>query len=115
MNPPAGGWTRDGNAEIIHQLRGWWDIHEQGRVFASSAGFRLSDGSILSPDAACASAEALSRLPKGELKGFARLCPDFVIELPSESDALSKLSGRCKTGWRTGPLSAGSWIHTRGR
>jgi hypothetical protein len=35
--------------------------------FDSSAGFRLPDGSILSPDAAYASAEALSRLPKGEL------------------------------------------------
>jgi Uma2 family endonuclease len=108
MNPPAGGWTSDGNAEIIHQLRGWWDIHEQGRVFDSSAGFRLPDGSILSPDAAYASAEALSRLPKGELKGFARLRPDFVIELLSESDALSKLQQKMQD-WMTNGAALG-WL-----
>ena len=83
--------AQDPNAEILHQLRGWWDTHEQGRVFDSSAGFRLRDGSILSPDVAYASAEALSRLARGELKGFPRLCPDFAIELISDSDALSKL------------------------
>ena len=122
MNPPAGGWTSDGNAEIIHQLRGWWDIHEQGRVFDSSAGFRLPDGSILSPDAAYASAEALSRLPKGELKGLARLCPDFVIELLSESDALSKLKQKMQDwmangaalGWLVDPYARQVIVYRKG-
>ena len=108
MNPPAGGWTSDGNAEIIHQLRGWWDTHEQGRVFESSAGFRLRDGSILSPDVAYASAEALSRLAKGELKSFPRLCPDFVIELLSDSDAIGKLKQKMED-WMTNGAALG-WL-----
>ena len=52
VNPPAAGFTSDGNAEIIYQLRVWWNQHERGRVFDSSAGFFLSDGSMLSPDTA---------------------------------------------------------------
>ena len=32
MNPPAGLFTGDGNAEIIHQLRSWWNTHLKGRA-----------------------------------------------------------------------------------
>lgn len=49
VNPPAAGFTSDGNAEIIYQLREWWNFHERGRVFDSSAGFFLPDGSMLKP------------------------------------------------------------------
>jgi len=51
MNPPTGLLTDDGNAEIIHRLRSWWDTHHRGRVLGSNAGFFLPDGSMLSPDA----------------------------------------------------------------
>ena len=104
MNPPAGGWTSDGNAEIVYQLRKWWATHEQGRVFESSAGFRLPDGSTLSPDAAYVPRQTLSGLPKGELKGFPRLCPHFVIELLSESDTLPKLQAKMEDWVRNGTL-----------
>jgi Uma2 family endonuclease len=114
MNPPAGGWTSDGNAEILHQLRSWWDTHEQGRVFDSSAGFRLGDGSVLSPDASYASAEALSRLAHGELKDFPRLCPDFVIELLSHSDALSKLKQKMED-WMANGAALGWLVEPYGR
>jgi Uma2 family endonuclease len=96
MNPPTGGWTSDGNREITHQLSAWWGIHERGRVFDSSGGFRLPDGSTLSPDASYVSEERLRSLPKGALRGFPRICPDFVIELRSESDALEDLKSKMK-------------------
>ena len=119
MNPPAGGWTSDGNAEIVYQLRSWWVTHERGRVFESSAGFRLPDGATLSPDAAYVSPETLSTIPKGALKGFPRLCPDFVIELLSESDTLPKLqakmgdwiaNGAC-LGWLIDPYSRQVYVY----
>src|SRR6185437_11872940 len=88
MNPPTGGFTGSGNQEIAAQLNQWWRKHEKGRVFDSSTGFHLPDGSILSPDASYLSAERLRTLPKGGLRGFPRVCPDFVIELVSESDPL---------------------------
>src|SRR5215475_7885196 len=62
MHPPAGGWTSDGNSEISFQLRRWWATHEHGRVFDSSGGFRLPDGSTLSPDASYLSEDRLKKL-----------------------------------------------------
>ncbi len=88
MNPPTGGFTGSGNQEISRQLGNWWAAHERGRVFDSNTAFHLPDGSILSPDASYVSAERLSTLPKGGLRGFPRICPDFVIELVSESDSI---------------------------
>ena len=98
VNPPTGGWTGRGNSEITFQLTNWWSKHERGGVFDSSTGFRLPDGSTLSPDASCLTDERLRRLPKGELRGFPRVCPDFVIELFSESDSLPELQEKL-AGW----------------
>jgi Uma2 family endonuclease len=91
MLAPAGGWTSRGNQEIARQLGNWGAEHEYGYVFDSSGGFRLPDGSTLSPDASYLSDERFKRLPKGELRSFPRVCPDFVIELLSESDTLEGL------------------------
>jgi Uma2 family endonuclease len=94
MNPPTGGWTGSGNQEIARQLGNWSMAKGRGRVFDSSTGFRLPDGSTLSPDASYISEERLRSLPKGALRGFPRFCPDFVIELRSESDALQDLQDK---------------------
>jgi Uma2 family endonuclease len=94
MNPPTGGWTGSGNQEIARELGNWWASHERGRVFDSSTGFRLPDGSTLSPDASYLSEESLQSLPKGALRGFPCICPDFVIELRSESDTLEDLKDK---------------------
>jgi len=88
MNPPTGGFTGSGNSEITTQVGQLWRRHEKGRVFDSNTAFRLADGLILSPDASYVSEERLKTLPKGGLRGFPRICPDFVIELVSESDPL---------------------------
>ncbi len=123
VNPPAGGWASEGNAEIIFQLRSWWTIREQGRVFDSSGGFRLPDGSTLSPDASYVSAERLKSLPKGELRGFPRVCPDFVIELLSESDTLEKLQAKMEDwmangallGWLMDPYQRQVFVYRQGQ
>ena len=90
MQSPAGGFTSDGNAEIVSQLRSWWKTHRRGRVFDSSGGFFLPDGSMLNPDAAYVLPHRLKGLTKDDLTGFPRLCPDFVIELLSISDSVPK-------------------------
>lgn len=90
MHPPAGGFTSDGNAEIVSQLRSWWKTHRRGRVFDSSGGFFLPDGSMLNPDASYVLPQTLRGVDKEQLTGFPRLCPDFVVELLSISDSLSK-------------------------
>jgi Uma2 family endonuclease len=88
VNAPAGGMTGDGNSEINQQLRAWWKTHRRGRVFDSSAGFFLPDGSMLNPDAAYVTQEQLAGLTREELARFLRLAPAFIIELRSESDRL---------------------------
>jgi Uma2 family endonuclease len=98
MNPPTGGWTGRGNQEIARQLGNWCLSRETGSVFDSSTGFRLPDGSTLSPDASFVSAERLNTLPEGGLKGFPQVCPDFVIELRSESDSIQDLKAKM-TDW----------------
>jgi Uma2 family endonuclease len=40
----------------------------------------------------------LKQLPKGALRGFPQVCPDFVIELLSESDTLTGLQSKI-TNW----------------
>jgi Uma2 family endonuclease len=90
VNAPAGGDTSSSNGEITAQLRDWWKRHRQGRVFDSSGGFFLPDGSVLNPDAAYATAEQVRGLTKEDRKRFLRFTPAFVIELLSPSDSLAE-------------------------
>jgi Uma2 family endonuclease len=96
MNPPAGGLTGDGNSEIVYQLRGWWHGHHQGRVFDSSTGFYLPDGSMLSPDSAYVWPDRLAGLTRTQLTAFPRLAPNFVIELLSRSDNFAQTQDKMK-------------------
>lgn len=89
MNAPAGGDSSSGNSEIDTQLRTWWKTHKRGQVYDSNAGFYLPDGSMLSPDAAYLTAEKFALLTREDRKRFPRVCPDFIIELLSETDRLS--------------------------
>jgi Uma2 family endonuclease len=98
MNPPTGAMTGDGNSEINHQLRNWWDTHEKGRVFDSNAGFFLPDGSMLSPDASYVLPEQLKGVTRKQLAGLLRVCPAFVVELLSPSDSLAE-TGRKMQRW----------------
>jgi Uma2 family endonuclease len=123
MNPPAGGWTSSGNQEIARQLGNWWATHERGRVFDSSGGFRLRDGSTLSPDASYLSEERLQQLPKGALRGFPQVSPNFVIELLSESDTLTALQSKmtdwiangAQLGWLIDPYARQVFVYRAGR
>jgi Uma2 family endonuclease len=90
MNPPSGGFTSGGNAEIVAQLHSWWKTHRRGRVFDSNGGFFLPDGSMLNPDASYVLPKKLQGLTRDDLTGFPRLCPDFVVELLSILDSLPK-------------------------
>ena len=56
------------------------------KLFDSSSGFRLPDGSVLSPDASLLLQERWEALTPEERRGFAPLCPDLVVELASPSD-----------------------------
>jgi Uma2 family endonuclease len=57
------------------------------KIFDSSGGFRLPDGSVRSPDVSLVRLERWQALSQEQRRGFAPLCPDLVVELASPCDA----------------------------
>ncbi len=97
VNPPTGGESGKRNLSISTQLGNWFEAHEQlGEAFDSSTGFKLPNGADRSPDASWVKRERWDSLTPQQRKGFVPLCPDFVIELRSESDSLVKLQAKMK-------------------
>jgi Uma2 family endonuclease len=123
MHPPTGGFTSEGNAEIIGQLHAWWKTHRRGRAYDSNGGFFLPDGSMLSPDAAYVLPQKLKGLTKDDLTGLPYLCPDFIIELLSNSDSLPKaqqkmdrwIENGVALGWLIDPYKKRVYVYEPGR
>ena len=61
-------------------------LTEPGICFGSSTGFALSDGSVISPDAAWITAPRWHALTQEERDGYVPLVPDIVIEIVSKTD-----------------------------
>jgi Uma2 family endonuclease len=84
---PTGGASGARNQTLGASL---WLAIEQGRLplklFDSSTGFLLPDGSVRSPDASAVRLDRWQALSEAEREGFAPLCPDLVVELASPSD-----------------------------
>lgn len=87
--PPTGGETGRKNADLISQLVVWNKQKKLGVVFDSSTEFKLPLGGDRSPDAAWIKLERWRSLSNEAKKKFPPLCPDFIIELRSESDSLT--------------------------
>ena len=112
VNPPTGGESGARNLSISGQLDRWNEEHEDlGEAFDSSTGFRLPNGAHRSPDASWVRRERWEALTPKARKGFVPLCPDFVVELRSESDSLTQLQAKmqeymdngARLGWLIGP------------
>jgi len=76
------------NSYLNYRLMKWAEETDSGITFDSSGGFTLPDGSVRSPDAAWVSWQRWNALSDEQRHGFARICPQFLIELRSESDRL---------------------------
>ena len=83
---PTGGETSSRNGQLLYQLQVFCRRHKGWRLFDSSGGFRLQDGSVLSPDAALVLEDRWQTLSPEQRRSFPPLCPDLVIELASPSD-----------------------------
>ena len=83
---PTGGETGARNFNLAGQLADWARSDGRWKLFDSSTGFRLTDGSVLSPDASVVRLERWQALSPEQRRGFPPLCPDLVIELASASD-----------------------------
>ena len=92
--PPTGGTTGKRNAKLITYFVNWNDQMQLGEVFDSSTAFRLPNGSNRSPDVAWVSRDRWQSLTSEQQDSFLPLCPDFVVELRSESDSLKSLQDK---------------------
>ncbi len=92
--PPTGGGTGKRNLKIAQQLGNWAELDGSGVAFDSSTGFTLPNGNDRSPDAAWIPLEKWSAFTPEEQEKFLLLCPDFLIELRSPSDALAPLQAK---------------------
>jgi Uma2 family endonuclease len=86
--------TGNRNVKLVQQLANWADQSGTGEVFDSSTGFTLPSGAVRSPDASWIRAERWNSLTDAEKASFAPICPDFVIELRSAHDSLSRLQAK---------------------
>ena len=97
--PNTGGETGIRNAELNYQLTGWNKAAKLGRVFDSSTAFRLPSSAVRSADGAFVSTERWQALSPDERRKFPPICPDFVIELMSESDTVTESRAKILTDW----------------
>lgn len=88
---PTGGESGIRNSNLTTDLNLWNRQAKLGKVFDSSTEFKLPSGAYRCPDVSWVKLERWQALTKEEQKRFPPICPDFVIELRSESDVLEKL------------------------
>ena len=120
--PPTGGETGRSNFKLTTHFGNWVDANGAGEGFDSSTVFRLPNGADRSPDVAWVRRERWESLTSEERRRFPPLCPDFVIELRSDTDRLSVLQEKmqeyiengAQLGWLIDPLEKQVWIYRPG-
>ena len=109
--PPAGGETGHRNIEISFQVQAWSRQNNLGIAFDSSTGFKLPNGAERAPDASWIKCDRWNSLNTEQKRKFPPLCPDFIIELRSETDSIKTLQSKmqeyidngAKLGWLIDP------------
>jgi Uma2 family endonuclease len=120
---PTGGETGYFNFVLAGQLYLWNQNTKLGIAFDSSTGFALPNNADRSPDVAWIKLERWQQLTPKERRGFIPLCPDFVIELLSYSDAWQSTakkmveyqSNGCRLGWLIDPYDRKVGIYRLGQ
>src|SRR5437588_1697562 len=111
--PPTFLETSRKNLKIGARLDIWTEKDDTGVAFESDGMFTLPNGAKRSPDAFWILKERYYALSEEEREErFARIVPDFVIELRSKSDSLKKLQNKMseyiengvRLGWLIDPF-----------
>jgi Uma2 family endonuclease len=97
--PPTGLESSFTTGELYGEVRNWNRATKEGRTSDSNGGYILPDTSMRAPDVGWVSNERLATVTAAQLKKFAPVTPDFVIEVPkrrtgSESDSLPELKAK---------------------
>lgn len=102
--PPVGGISGSREADLITEVNIWNRQTKLGKVFSSSTIFRLPNGGDRSPDVAWMKLERWEALTEEQQERFPPICPDFVIELRSRTEALKPLQEKMQEYLNSGLL-----------
>jgi Uma2 family endonuclease len=100
----------------------WVEADGTGVGFDSSTGFTLPNGAKRSPDVSWMRRERWDALSATQKSKFARVCPDFVVELRSRFDRLKTLRSKmeeymangAQLGWLIDPIEKKAHIYRPG-
>ncbi|MDP5169958.1 MAG: Uma2 family endonuclease [Bacteroidia bacterium] len=119
IQEPAGTYTGGFNAEVTTEISIWNRENNQGKVFDSSTGYTLPDGSVRSPDSSWIAKARWDNVAQEDRVRFAHISPDFVIEIKSYSDRLPELQRKMeryihngvRLAWLLDPEQQQAWIY----
>ncbi len=117
--PPTSTETGGRNFDLTVNFGIWAKQDGTGKGFDSSTGFTLPNGAKRSPDLAWVLYERWNALTEKDRKRFAPLCPDFVVELRSESDSIAALQEKleeyiengAQLGWLIDPFERKVYVY----
>ena len=118
--PNTGGMTGNLNSELTTEIGIWNRAAKTGKTFDSSTTFRLPSSAVRSADVAWITNERWEMLSLAQKTKFPPLCPDFVIELMSNSEPLKEsqrkmsedwLANGCRLGWLIDPKTQKIYIY----
>ena len=121
IRPLKGAETAYRGMEVACELYEWAKGDRTG-VALSNVGFLLANKAMRAPDAAWVLKERLRELTRRQKKKFLPLCPDFVVEVRSPSDALEVLKDKmaeyiangARLGWLIDAPSRDVWVFRPG-
>ena len=117
--PPTGGETGRMNFKLTQVFGNWVDTNGTGVGFDSSTGFTLPNGAKRSPDLSWVRRSRWEALTQQQREQFPPLCPDFVLELRSPSDALAPVQAKlqeyldngAQLGWLIDPIEKKVYVY----
>lgn len=120
MTPVGGEGSRRKN--FIGRELDFYAEEQGGVAFGANAGFNLPDGSTLAPDAAWMSESSWRALTPAQREKYPPRCPEFVVEVLSQSDSLRMLQAKmdvwiangAKLAWLVDPYAATITIYRPG-
>ena len=120
---PTGGESGQRNRKLTQRLGNWTNADGTGEAFDSSTMFHLPNGAFRSPNAAWISLTRWNALTAEQRRSFPPICPDFVVELRSDSDNLRVLQDKMqeymqngtRLGWLLNPQEQTVEIYRAGQ
>lgn len=107
------------NFSLTGKFSVWVEKDGSGTGFDSSTGFVLPNEAIRAPDLSWIKRDRWKALSDAERSGFAHICPDFVVELRSQTDTMAKLRSKmseyiengASLGWLIDPLEKRVYVY----